>query len=42
MQMNIVIHANEHTKYAICGTHVSFWSLLLMSFCFLMKKDHFK
>ena len=37
-----VIHANEQTKYANCGLHVNFWNFLLMSFCSVMKKDHFK
>ena len=36
-----VIHANEQTKYANCGLHVNFWNFLLMSFCSVMKKDHF-
>ena len=35
-------HANEQTKHANCGLHGNFWSFLLISFCFMMKKDHFK
>ena len=37
-----VIHADEHTKYFNCGLPVNFWIFLLKSFCFMMKKDHFK
>ena len=36
------IHDKEQTKHANCGLHGNFWSFLLMSFCFMMKKDHFK
>ena len=25
-----------------CGLHVNFWNFFKMSFCFMMKKDHFK
>ena len=41
-QRRDVIHANEHTKYANCGLPVKSWNFLLMSFCFMMKKDHFE
>ena len=34
------IHANKHTKYANCGSPVKVW--IIMLFCFMMKKDHFK
>ena len=37
-----VIQANEHTNYPNKGLHVNFWNLLLMAFCFMMKKIHFK
>ena len=36
------IHANEQTKHANCGLRGTFGRFLLMSFCFKMKKDHFK
>ena len=35
-------YTKEQTKYVNCGLHVNFWSFLYMSFCFMMKKDHFK
>ena len=37
-----VLHGNEHTKQANCGWHVNFLNFLLMPFCFMIKKDHFK
>ena len=37
-----VIHANKHTKSANSGLPVNFWIFLLKSFCFMMKKYHFK
>ena len=42
IEVSDVIHANGHTKYANCTLHVNCWNFLLMSFCFMMKKDHFK
>ena len=33
---------NERTKHTNCGLHVNFWNILLMLFCFMMKKDCFK
>ena len=29
-------------KHVNCKLHVNFWNFLLMSFCFMMKKDRFK
>ena len=37
-----IIQANEHTLYANCGLHVKFWKFCLKSFCFMMRKSHFK
>ena len=37
-----VIHAKKHTKSANSGLPVNFWIFLLKSFCFMMKKYHFK
>ena len=37
-----VIHANEHTEYVNCDLRVNFLKFWLMSFCFVMRKDHFK
>ena len=42
LDVNDVIHANEHPNYANCGLPVSFWIFLLMSLCFIVKKDHLK
>ena len=42
LEVSDVTHANEYAKHANCGLHVNFWSFLIISFCFLMKKDHFK
>ena len=44
LQVSDVINGNENTEYANCGLQVNFFYLnfLLMSFCFMMKKDHFK
>ena len=38
----VLIHANEHTKYANCDLHINFWNFLLIPFCLMAKKDHFK
>ena len=37
-----VIYVNGHTKHANCGLGVNVWNFLWMSFCFIMKKNHFK
>ena len=42
LDVSDVIHANEHTKNANCDLPVNFWIFLLKSFCFMMKKNHFK
>ena len=42
LDVSDVTHTNKHTKHANCGLHVNFWNFLLMPFCFMMKKDHFK
>ena len=42
LDVHDIIHMNKHTKYASCDVPVRFWIFLLMSFCFMMKKDHFK
>ena len=39
---NDVIRLNEHTSFANFGFHINFWNFLLISFCFVMKKDSFK
>ena len=38
LDVSDVIHANEHTKLAICALHVNLWNFLSMSFCFCNKK----
>ena len=35
-----IIHLNEHTKYVNSSLHINFW--IFLSFCFIMKKDHFR
>ena len=42
LNISVVIQTNQHTKHANCDLNVNFWDFLLMSFCFLVKKDHFK
>ena len=42
LNVSDIMHANEHKKHANCGLHVNFWNFLLMLFCFMTKKDHFK
>ena len=42
LNVNDVIHANEQTKYANCSLHKNFWNFLLMSFCFMIKRNYFK
>ena len=42
LNVSEIRHANEHKSYANCGLHVNFLNVLLISFCFMMKKDHFK
>ena len=42
LNLSDIMHTNEHKKHANCGLHVNFWNFLLMLFCFMMKKDHFK
>ena len=42
LDVSDVIHKSEHTKYENCGLHVNFWIFLLMSFCLMTEKDHFK
>ena len=37
-----VINANEQTIFGDCSLNVNFWKFLLISFCFMMKKDYFK
>ena len=32
----------EKTRHANCGLHANFGNFLLMQFCFMRKKDHFK
>ena len=36
------VHGNEDIKYANRDLPVNFWIFLLMSFCFIIKKDHLK
>lgn len=38
----VLIHVNERTKYANCDWHKNFWNFLLIPFCLMAKKDHFK
>ena len=40
--VSYVIHANSHIKNANCGLQVNFANFLLISFCFMMKMDHFR
>ena len=42
LDVSDAIHENDHTKNANCGLPVNVWIFLLKSFCFMMKKDHFK
>ena len=40
-EVSHVIHANEHTWCAICDLYVNL-KFCLMSFCFMIRKIHFK
>ena len=42
LNVSDIMNANSHTKHANCGLRVNFWNFLLMYFCFMMEKDHFK
>ena len=42
LDVNDAVHANEHTKHSNHGLHVNIRDFLLLIFCFMMKKNHFK
>ena len=40
LDVSAIVHMNKHTKYPNYGLYVNFSNFLLMSFCFMMKKEH--